>query len=46
MAFLNSMTELSSTTDLGKQFHVSITRHAKNDLRALISDRGLTIFRL
>ena len=46
MAFLNNMTEFSSTIDSGKQFHVSITRHEKKDLRQLITDRGLTSFKL
>ena len=46
MAFLNNMTEFSSTIDSGKQFHISITRQEKNDLRQLMTDRGLTSFKL
>ena len=41
MAFLNNITEFSSTIVSGKQFQVSITRQEKNDLRELITDRGL-----
>ena len=47
MAFLNNKTEFNSTIDSGMQFQISITNdRKKNDLRELITDKGLTSFKL
>ena len=46
MAFLNNKTEFNSLIDAGKQFQISIIRQEKNDLRWLITDKGLTRFKL
>ena len=43
---LDCTTECKSTIEFGKQFQMSITRQAKDDVRELINDRGLTNFNL